>query len=258
MKIGISRISGSPEEAHEVFAAAVRHGFEGVQMKPQQYNFCELNPEIFKETYGELASLARGGLIIYPGGNFETWPGKLERLIPFATGIGAEQICICSSVDRSDVSPERFQKIATVLTEIGEEARRQGTWISIHNHANCLFESEKDLAMLFEHLEPKMCGFTLDTAHAAKAGIKDIASLVHRFRDHLNNVHLKDSSDSGVFCPLGHGTIELDNVLKALDAIGYDEWLVVDEESRDFSTDEAYRISMDFLKKIENGKTIQL
>ena len=217
-------------------------------MKPQQYNFCELNPAIFKKTYQELSLLARGGLIIYPGGDFETWPGKLDRLIPFAVGIGAEQICMCTSVDRSDTSSERFRQIATVLTAIGEEARKQGTWISIHNHANCLFETEKDLAMLFEHLEPKVCGLTLDTAHAAKTGIKDIASLVHRFRDYLSNVHLKDVSDRGVFCPLGRGTLELDNVLHALYAIEYNEWLVVDEESRDFSTDEAYRISMDFLK----------
>ena len=248
MKIGISRISKSLEEASEVFAAARRHGFEGVQIKPQQYDFCELTPEIFKKTYGELALLARGGLIIYPGGDVETWEGKLARLIPFAAGIGAEQICICSSVDRSDTSPERFRRIATMLTVIGEEARRQGIWISIHNHANCLFEGEKDLSMLFENLEPKTCGLTLDTAHAAKAGVKNIASLVHRFCDHLNNVHLKDVSNSGDFCPLGYGTLELGGVLQALDTIGYDEWLVVDEESRDFSTDEAYRISMAFLK----------
>ncbi|MBC8232863.1 sugar phosphate isomerase/epimerase [bacterium] len=248
MKIGISRISGSPEEAHEVFAAARHYGFEGVQMKPQQYDFSGLNPEIFKKTYEDLALLARGGLIIYPGGDFETWADKLDKLIPFAVGIGAEQICMCTSVDRSDTSPARFRKIAQILTSIGQEARRQGTWISIHNHANCLFESENDLAMLFEHLESQVCGFTLDTAHAAKAGIKDIASLVHRFREHLNNVHLKDVSDNGVFCPLGYGTLELGNVLQALNTIGYSEWLIVDEESRDFSTDEAYRISMDFLK----------
>jgi len=249
MKIGISRISSSPETAYEVFAAAKRYGFEGIQMKPQQYDFSELNAEIFKRKYEELASLARGGLITYPGGDFETWPAKLAQLIPFAAGIGAEQICMCTSVDRSDTSPKHFQKIARILTEIGEEARKQCTWISVHNHANCLFETENDLAMLFERLDPKVCGFTLDTAHAAKAGIVDIASLVHHFHEHLNNVHLKDVSDAGVFCPLGRGTLELGNVLQALSAIEYDEWLIVDEESRDFSTDEAYRISMAFLKE---------
>ena len=158
--------------------------------------------------------------------------------------------------DSISTFPERFQQVAKVLTAIGEKARGQGTWISIHNHANCLFENENDLAILFEHLEPKVCGFTLDTAHAAKAGIKDIASLVHHFREHLNNVHLKDVSDSGVFCPLGRGTLELGSVLQALNTIGYDEWLIVDEESRDFSTDEAYRISMDFLKALEQRESL--
>jgi sugar phosphate isomerase/epimerase len=251
MKIGVSRFSDSSEEAYEVFSAAKRYGFEGVQMKPSQYDFSELNPEIFKKRYGELAPLACAGLITYPGGDFETWSVKLERLIPFAVGIGAEQLCVCANVDRSDTSPERFYKIATVLTIIGKKARKQGIWISIHNHAYCLFETENDLALLFENLDPEICGFTLDTAHAAKSGIQDIASLVHRFNKHLNNVHLKDISSTGVFCPLGQGTLQLDSILDALNAVRYDEWLIVDEESRDFSVDEAYQISMDFLKRKE-------
>ena len=152
-----------------------------------------------------------------------------------------------AAVDRSDTSARRFRRAASVLRKTGEQARQQGTSISVHTHANCLFESIEDLEKLLGHLKPEECGLTLDTAHAAKAGIQDIASLVNHFRAHLNNVHLKDFSKNGSFCPLGLGTLDLNSVLDALHGIGYDEWLIVDEESRDFTTEEAYRISMDFL-----------
>lgn len=91
---------------------------------------------------------------------------------------------------------------------------------------NCLFEGVTDLERLLGHLEPTICGLTLDTAHAVKAEIEEIAALVPRFRKHLNNVHLKDFSEDGVFCPLGHGIIDLDAVLQALRDIEYDEWLM--------------------------------
>jgi inosose dehydratase len=249
MKIGISRPSRTTEEGLEVFAAARRYGFDGVQVKPHQYDPCNRSPEAFREAFGEYADLARGGIVVYPGGDFEAWPDVLEAVIPFAAGIGAEEICICAPVDRFDSSVQRFKAVAETLHAVGRQARERGVGISLHNHADCLFETEDDLAALLQHLDPALCGLTLDTAHAAKGGITDVGGAATRFKEHLTNVHLKDLSPEGKFCPLGRGTLDLPGVLEALARIGYDRWLVVDEESDGFTTDEAYRISMDFLKR---------
>ncbi|MBW3635321.1 MAG: hypothetical protein KY445_02500, partial [Armatimonadetes bacterium] len=62
MRIGISRISQTSEEAYEVLAAAQRYGFEGVQLKPSQYGEFLSSPEAFQQRYGSLVSLSCGGL----------------------------------------------------------------------------------------------------------------------------------------------------------------------------------------------------
>jgi sugar phosphate isomerase/epimerase len=248
MKIGISRFSSTPEESQEVFAAARRYGFDGVQVKPHQYNCCDMDPEIFKSTYGQFLDLAQAGLVAYPRGPIETWPSILEPIIPFAAGIGAEQICMCGGTNRSDTSREAFRSWTAVLTEIGQEARRQGTRISVHNHPDCLYETGIDMDWIVEDLDPDICGLTLDTACFAQAGEMDVASLARRYRDYVTNVHLKDFSEDGVFCPLGEGTLDLDTIIDTLFELGYDNWLVVDEESRGYKTNDAYRIDMAFLK----------
>ena len=251
MRIGISRFSSTPEEAQEVFLAANRHGFDGVQVKPHQYNCCELDPGTFMSTYAEFVPLARAGLVAYPRGPIETWPGILDPIIPFAAGIGAEQICMCGGTNRSDVSREAFRRWTDVLIQIGTEARRQGTLISVHNHPKCLYETGADMDWIVDGLDPDVCGLTLDTACFAQAGEQHVASLVRRYYDYVTNVHLKDFSKDGVFCPLGQGILDLDSVIDALFEVGYDKWLIVDEESRGYTTDEAYHIDMEFLKARE-------
>jgi sugar phosphate isomerase/epimerase len=65
----------------------------------------------------------------------------------------------------------------------------------------------------------------------------------------LRNVHLKDMGVDGTFCPLGTGVLELAPVIDRLRDAGYEEWLIVDEESGAYVTDEAFRISRAFLRR---------
>ncbi|MBW3635320.1 MAG: sugar phosphate isomerase/epimerase, partial [Armatimonadetes bacterium] len=109
-------------------------------------------------------------------------------------------------------------------------------------------ETEEDIARLLERIDPEICGLTLDTAHAAKAGIPHVERLAVRFQRHLLNVHLKDLSAEGQFCALGQGTLPLRPILDALTAINYDQWLIVDEETASLQTDEAFSVAAEFLK----------
>ncbi len=248
MKIGISRISRTPEEAYEVLSAASRYGFEGVQLKPAQYNEFLTSPESFQQRYGSLAALSCGGLIVYPGDDPSTWADKADTVLPFASAVNAQHICFCSGVYSTGASEDEVNAVAQALTTIGQRARQHNLVISIHNHVGSLVETEDDIARLLERLDPKICGLTLDTAHAAKAGIAQVERLAVRFQSHLLNVHLKDLASDGQFCALGQGTLPLGPILDALSAIRYDQWLIVDEETASLSTDEAFSIAAQFLK----------
>lgn len=248
MRIGISRPSHSPEQALEVFQSARDNGFEGVQLKPAQYDPYLDEPVAFTKNYGPLADLAVGGLIVYPGGDPAEWMGKLERVMPFARAVGAQHICVCACVYATGGSEEEVQIIADTLTAIGTAARAQGLVISIHNHVNSIVETEADILRLLARLDPAICGLTYDTAHAAKAGVQDLTGLLRQVQPHLLNVHLKDLDAEGKFCPLGHGELDLAPILSVLKKMDYQEWLIVDEESKTVSTPEAMRIAREFLR----------
>lgn len=247
MKIGISRPSTSPEAAQEVFTCAEQYGFAGVQLKPTQYEPYLGEPGAFKSAYGERAALAQGGLIIYPGGDPATWRERVRGVIPFAGAVGAGHICLCSNVYTTNPSGEQVQTMARVLQEIGQAARERDVAISIHNHVGSMVETEADILRLLEQLDPAWCGLTYDTAHAAKAGVTDLTGLLGKVQRHLLNVHLKDLSVEGNFCPLGRGRLDLAPVVRNLREMDYQQWLIVDEESKDFTTPEAMRISREFL-----------
>ena len=249
MRIGVSRISQPGEEALQVLASARRHGFEGVQLKPPQYQEFIHSPQAFRDRYGDLSGLACGGLIAYPGDDPSAWLERAAPILPFASAIGAEHICFCSGVSRTNAPEEDVRAVADALKSIGERAREVGLVISIHNHVASLVESEEDIARLLDRLGPDECGLTLDTAHAAKAGIERVERLIVRFQSHLLNVHLKDIGVDGQFCALGAGTLALVPILEALSSIGYGQWLIVDEETTSLETEEALGIAAGCLKR---------
>ena len=249
MRIGVSRISQGSEQAVQVLEGAQRHGFEGVQLKPSQYQEFLGSPAAFRERYGKLSGLACGGLIVYPGDDLAAWLERAEAVLPFASAIGAEHICFCSGVSQTQAPEAEVRTVAEALKLIGARARELGLVISIHNHVASLVESEEDMARLLALLDPRDCGLTLDTAHAAKAGIVGVERLAVRFQEHLLNVHLKDIAADGQFCALGTGTLALAPILEALSSVGYPNWLIVDEETSALETEAALSIASECLKR---------
>lgn len=248
MKIGISRPSWEPADSDAIFRLAAEWGFDGVQIKPHQYDEVELNPELFRARYRQHAELARVGLIVYPGPDYRAWEDKLPAYIRFAAALDADQVCVCSDVRESELDASGLQGVADALNRIGSLARESGVAISLHNHADTIFESIDQLRRVFALLDPQLCGLTFDTAHAAKGGIADLAAALEAFKPYLNNIHLKDLTVDGRFCPIGTGTLDLAGVLGKLREIGYSEWLIVDEESAGIGVEEAFAASARFLK----------
>jgi len=252
MSIAISRPSQDAAGARAVFAAARRYGFTGVQAKPAQYAPYMDDPERFRAEYGDLAPLISAGLLVYWNRDHTDWPRKMRELAPFAAAIGAHELCLCANVPR-DSGAVPWADLAASLGETGRIAADAGCRLSLHNHANTAFETAADLTAIFDHLGDAPCHLTLDTAHAAKAGITDLAGLVTTFCARISNIHLKDLRADGRFCPLGTGTLDLDGVLAAAHQAGYVRMLTVDEESMDVDVDTAFTLSRDFLQRVRTA-----
>ncbi len=102
-----------------------------------------------------------------------------------------------------------------------------------------------DVRAFFDGVADGDVGLTVDTGHLARSGVRDLPGFVREFGPLVDNVHLKDVRD-GAWRLLGDGDLDLVAVLAALEEIGFDGWLCVDEES-DADLETGMRVSREWL-----------
>ena len=116
-----------------------------------------------------------------------------------------------------------------------------------HHHIGTWIETPAETARLMELTDGENLGLVFDTGHWAfgggdpLAGIEQFAEriwLVH-FKDHDPDVARQSSEQGwdgpasvgkGIFPELGQGDVDFPEVLKALEKIGYDGWIVVEQD----------------------------
>jgi inosose dehydratase len=115
---------------------------------------------------------------------------------------------------------------------------------TFHPHVATYVESPWEIARLLETVD---IGLTIDTGHVWLAGASP-TELLRTWGSRVDHVHLKDVHESvmrqakadgrrdfetwwaDVSCPLGEGDVDLDGFLQGLRAIGYQGWLVVEQD----------------------------
>lgn len=118
----------------------------------------------------------------------------------------------------------------------------------VHQHIGTLIETEAEARRLFDMTDPSVLGLCLDTGHWTFGAGGDPVAAVREFRDRVWHVHFKDcdpvvmeasrrngwdgpqSVGHGVFCELGRGCVDFPGMLRALDDIGYQGWVVVEQD----------------------------
>jgi inosose dehydratase len=116
-----------------------------------------------------------------------------------------------------------------------------------HHHCATFVETPAEIDELLRRTDAGLVGLCLDTGHAAFGG-DDPVALASRWHERIRHVHLKDcdpairaraeaeewdyqqSVRAGVFCELGRGSVDFGGVLTLLAGIGYDGWVVVEQD----------------------------
>lgn len=117
----------------------------------------------------------------------------------------------------------------------------------IHHHGSTYVETPAEIEIFLERSDPDLIGLCFDTGHYALGG-GDPVEGIRRFADRIWHVHFKDFDPSvvaraddegwgyqqligqGVFSELGKGAVDFPAVLAALREIGYDGWIVVEQD----------------------------
>jgi inosose dehydratase len=138
--------------------------------------------------------------------------------------------------------PEFGERMSTVAGKI----RERGLRFAYHHHLGTVVERGEDLRHFLENTSPAV-GLTLDTGHAALAGI-DPVRVIQEHPERIAHVHCKDvrgkvfkrveSAQSsfldgvleGMFTAPGDGDLDYAAVMKALAGIDYSGWIIVEAE----------------------------
>lgn len=149
-------------------------------------------------------------------------------------------------LDRDD-----YNRLEKVLRRVIDELEGMpGQVMAIHPHVGTAIESRDDVLRLVERLArvgyPRI-GVCLDTGHLVLGGM-DPVELVREVPELVLHVHLKDLGElaadrvrvggmpyieavrAGLYTPLGHGDIELEDVVRPLLDRGYEGWWVLEQD----------------------------
>jgi inosose dehydratase len=147
------------------------------------------------------------------------------------------------------LSDEQFEVFAKgadyVARRVMDEA---GIRTVIHQHIGTWIETEAEARRLFDMTDPAVLGLCLDTGHWTFGAGGDPVAAVREFRDRVWHVHFKDAEPNimaasrehdwsgpesvghGVFCELGRGCVDFPGMLRALEDIDYQGWVVVEQD----------------------------
>ena len=138
-----------------------------------------------------------------------------------------------------------------------------------HPHCGGYIETETEIDELMRRTDAALLGLCLDTGHIRYAG-GDPLRVLTRHAPRVWHVHFKDcdeavatharASDLGylaavrnqLFCELGRGGVDFANVVATLQRLGYDGWIVVEQDvfPGQGTPEESARRSREFLRRL--------
>jgi inosose dehydratase len=132
------------------------------------------------------------------------------------------------------------------LTEVADYIQAQGLRFAYHHHLGTVVERPGDIDAFLRATGPSV-GFTVDTGHAALAGVDPVA-LIRTNPARVAHVHCKDVRPgvfervmqgggsfldgvlAGMFTVPGDGRLDYGAVMKALAGMNYSGWIIVEAE----------------------------
>jgi len=159
---------------------------------------------------------------------------------------GANAGCITAEMGLDE---DGWRVFAAGANELARRVRDEaGIRTVIHPHLGTLVETGPEVRELLRRTDPALLGLCLDTGHWRFGTGEDPVDAVREFGSRVWHVHFKDadpavmtesraqgwhgleSTGHGVFCELGRGCVDFPGVLAALREIGYDGWIVVEQD----------------------------
>lgn len=191
---------------------------------------------------------------------------KSKRILDLAKELGTDVVTTHIGVVPEDENTDRFKIMQEACFELSRYADDIGAHFAIETGP----EKSATLKKFLDLLGSTGVGVNLDPANLVMVTGDDPAGAVHNLKDYIVHTHAKDgkqnyyvdpdiiygmveshivTADSFIEVPLGEGSVNWDEYLKALEDIGYKGFLTIEREVGD-DPEKDIRKAVEFL----NGK----
>jgi inosose dehydratase len=141
----------------------------------------------------------------------------------------------------------RFELLVANAQRAAERCLARGYRPAFHYHGGTYVETPREIDRFASLVDPSVLGFCFDSGHSLFGGGDPVAFL-DTYGELVSHVHLKDVDGAvmdeirsrglgmeeawrrGVFCLFGEGSVDLAAIVQRLRALGYDDWVVVEQD----------------------------
>lgn len=219
-----------------------RAGFEGLEPEVCMLGPYEKDPGRLAEELDERnVALAALTLVLDWANPEETEDEKeqAERAMDYLRHFPGTLLLLCQmpGQDRSNLRERQANAIACV-NALARRAVERGIASAFHPNSppGSVFRTEQDYEMLLNGLDPEVVGFAPDVGHIVNGGM-DAIRVCQTYRPLIRHVHFKDISQGGEWTAMGAGIIDFPGLVSVLQRTGYEDWIMVEEESVEAESD---------------------
>jgi sugar phosphate isomerase/epimerase len=272
MKVGVFTV-GLPDLTPDEAVREIKDaGYDGVEWRvthvPEELrsdepsfwgnNLCTLEPTAEEARRARRLS-EEAGLEI-PGLGTYVAPGDLEaahEAMRFAVTAGAPQVRVGAGAPDGRPYEELFAAARDFLAGVEGLARSHDVKALIEIHHKTICPSASLAQRLVSSFDPGLVGVILDPGNMAQEGFEDYRIGAELLGPYLAHVHIKNSAferpaGGGVWAPrwapLEDGVVDFGQVFEALEHVGYDGWLVMEDFSGVRPSREALKYNLEFVR----------
>jgi inosose dehydratase len=220
-------------------------GFKGIQLRSSAVDrFADKPAELealLQQRHLTMAVLSSGNVRLDPAFEADDL-AKHSKNAQFVRAIGGLHLQVLDEPPKGKtLTPADFKRMGHLLTELGKRTEDAGIPLVYHNHMNSMSQPPDGTAAIMDASDPRYVRLLLDVAHYQQGG-GDPVKAVTQYKDRIQVVHLKDvvspapSTDGAParpyqFVELGRGTVNLKQVVSALNQISYRGWGIIELDS---------------------------
>jgi inosose dehydratase len=146
---------------------------------------------------------------------------------------------------RPDLTREQRHRVSDAAGRVAARAAGYGLRTTLHPHVGTHVEGADEVERFLADSDLPLC---LDTGHLMVGGVDPVA-VARDYPDRIGHVHLKDvradlvervrrgevgyaeAVRNGMYVPLGDGDVDVEQIVRCLEAAGYRGWYVLEQDT---------------------------